>query len=124
MFCASFEWLWISNCLLVPLEQTERQRQRHQKSGVQSLIGCLFVSPEWHRRENLIPINADGLMVQLTVNIVNIVFVMMTMMIMMTRKSMMTTKIIMTMELIVERVKPDDQEHGLLLQSWVSQHIR
>ena len=74
MFCASFEWLWSSNCLLVPLEQTERQRQRHQKSGVQSLIGCLFVSPEWHRRENLIPINADGLMVQLTVNIVNIVF--------------------------------------------------
>ena len=98
--------------MLVPLEQTERQRQRHQKSGVQSLIGCLFVSPEWHRRENLIPINADGLMVQLTVNIVNIVFV------------MMTTKIIMTMELIVERVKPGDHEHVLLFQSWVSQHIR
>ena len=113
MFCASFEWLWISNCLLVPLEQTERQRQRHQKSGVQSLIGCLFVSPEWHRRENLIPINADGLMVQLTVNIVNIVFVMM--MIMMTMKTMMT------MELIV---KPGDHEHVLLFQSWVSQHIR
>ena len=65
-----------------------------KESGVQSLIGCVFVSPEWHRREKLIPINADGLMVRLTVNIVNIVFVMMMM------KIMMTMKIIMTMELI------------------------
>ena len=99
-------------CLFLWSRQKDKGRGT-KESGVQSLIGCVFVSPEWHRREDLIPINADGLMVQLTVNIVNIVFVMM--MIMMTMKTMMT------MELIV---KPGDHEHVLLFQSWVTKHVR
>lgn len=70
-------------CLFLWSRQKDKGRGT-KESGIQSLIGCLFVSPEWHSREKLIPINADGLMVKLTVNIVNIVFVMMTMMIIMT----------------------------------------